>query len=460
MRVLILAAGEGSRLSKIAGKSPKSLLRVAGVTIIERVLRSLRGLEIEEIHIVIGYNGYKIIDKIGNNHQGTPIQYIENPEWEKGNLHSLFAARKHLKKKFLLLMSDHLFDPRIVKHLTNQKIGSDAVILAVDKRNAKLEDTMVLENKGKIITIGKELKKYNFVDTGIFLCSPEIFHYAEKALKTDSGELAEGVKLAAKNGRARAFEIKTIPSYVPKMRKDVKPHWIDIDTPEDLEKAKKIIIGNSGKEASDLLAHYIHRPIENSIAGRISETRVTPNQVTILVNIIAYTATCLFFLGHLLSASILTFTVGVMDGVDGKLARVRSESSKLGTLEHSFDLLFEFSWLAALGLFLSQNMRGILPLGLAITSIIFIAFYRKVYDQFGRTMNRSLDDYGAFDRKFKRIAGRRNLYNIHILIWILIGAPFYSLVTILSHSILTAVIYAVRAGTHMHTSDEKMGETS
>ncbi len=455
MQVLILAAGEGFRLSKIAGESPKSLLCVAGVPIIERILRSIRELEIDKIHIVLGYNGDKIIERIGNSYEGVHIQYIENPEWKKGNLYSLFVAKEFLKENFLLLMSDHLFDPRIVRHITEQKIGSDAVILAVDKCKAKHEDGKVLVGNGKIQDIGKDLKDYNCVDTGIFLCSPKIFHYAEKALRNGSSELAEGIKYAAEEGQARTFGINLIPLHLPKMRKDVKPYWIDIDTPKNLTKAKEIIVESSAKEASDLLAHYFHRPIENSIVGHLSDTRITPNQVTILVNIVAYTVTALFFFGHLLMASILTFVVGIMDGLDGKLARVKGKSTKLGTLEHPFDLLYEFFWIASLGLFLSNTLQSTTPATLAILSIIVIAFYRQVYDRFGRTMGKSLDVYGEFERKFRRIAGRRNLYNIHILAWILVGAPLYSLVTILLHSVVTSFVYTIRAAIHMHKAEKK-----
>lgn len=455
---VILGAGEGTRLSKVAKTRPKPLLRVGGVPILERVSRSLRELGVTKVHMVIGYEGRKIVEKFGKDYDGLTINYVENPEWEKGNLYSLLAAKKHQKGEFLLLMADHLFDPRIVKHLMKRELGDDALILAVDRENPAPEDTKVLENDGRIINTGKKIREFNCLDTGIFLCSPRIFHYAEEAARSGCGELANCVKHAAEDGVARTFDIGEISSYVPKMRKKVEPYWVDVDTPQDLERAKDTIIQSSAKEASDFLAHYVHRPVENSIVRHLSETKITPNQMTILVNIVAYTATALFLLGNLLAASILTFIVGIMDGLDGKLARVRGESSKLGTMEHPFDLLFEFSWLAALGIYLSYSMESLLPLIFSMLAIIFIAFYRQVYDRFGRTMGRSLDDYGGFERKFRRMAGRRNLYNIHILIWVLIGLPFYCLVTILGHAVLTAGVYGTRVCTHMHAADKnKLG---
>jgi phosphatidylglycerophosphate synthase len=142
-----------------------------------------------------------------------------------------------------------------------------------------------------------------------------------------------------------------------------------------------------------------------------------------------------------------------MDGLDGKLARIHQRQTKLGRMEHAFDLLFEFSWLAALAFFLSRT-EGTLPLQLCTLSIMFIAFYRFCYDQFSRTMKISLDIYGRFERAFRRIAGRRNLYNLHILLGVLFNVPLYALYTILAHSAITAVVYAYRASVHMHEADK------
>jgi phosphatidylglycerophosphate synthase len=207
------------------------------------------------------------------------------------------------------------------------------------------------------------------------------------------------------------------------------------------------------KGASDLLAHYVHRPLENMIVRRLVHTSITPNQLTILTNIAAYLATILFYLGHLPPASALTFLVGLMDGLDGKLARAKEMATRLGKMEHAFDLLFEFSWLAALAIHLSQTSGSSTPLVLAIISITLISFYRYCYDTFGRVMNKSLDIYGPFERVFRRIAGRRNLYNIHILVGIIIGAPVYALLSITIHAALTAAIYAWRTAIHLHAAD-------
>jgi phosphatidylglycerophosphate synthase len=209
------------------------------------------------------------------------------------------------------------------------------------------------------------------------------------------------------------------------------------------------------KGASDLLAHYVHRPLENRIVLRLMKTSITPNQITIMINLLAYVVAALYFFGFLLPGSILSFFVGLMDGVDGKLARAKNQTSKLGKMEHAFDLLFEFTWLISVALFLHRISGDSLPLILCMFSILFISFYRYCYDTFSRTMGTSLDIFGDFEKVFRRIAGRRNLYNIHILIGIFLGVPLYSLMSITVHSGLTGIIYAWRTVKHLHISDKK-----
>ncbi len=454
MKALIIAAGDGGRLGNLTKHKPKPLIQLLGLSLIERVILTAKQAGINEFVITIGYLCDKVKAKLGDGDRyGVKINYIENSEWMKGNGFSVLRARELLNENFILLMADHIFDSRILKELVNCDVRS-SVILAVDRRKLIKGDTKVLEKNGRIVDIGKDIEESNCVDTGFFVCSSKIFHYIEESLKEGKKELTDGIAKAAGSGDALVFDIAEIESYNSKMRKTIKPWWIDIDTEEDLRKARKIIIENASKNPSDALAYYIHKPIENKLVSFISNFNITPNQLTIIANMLAYTVTALFFFGYLLPASILTFVVGIADGLDGKLARVKLKTSKLGSLEHSFDLLFEFSWFIALSWFLFSSTQSATPLILCIFIILFIAFYRHIYDQFRRTMGKSLDDTGNFERIFRRVAGRRNLYNIPILIAILLKVPLYSLIFILFHSGITAIVYSARAMKHLHAMDK------
>jgi len=460
MKALIIAAGKGKRLGHLTKDEPKALIQILGLSLIERVILTAKNANITEFIIVIGYLGDKIKEKLKSEEYGVKIDYIENKEWQKGNATSVLKAKGLLEENFILLMSDHIFDERILKGLINYDMKS-SVVLAIDRRKPLPGDTKVLEKEGRIVDISKDIEESNCIDTGIFLCSPKVFSYIEEAVKEGRTELADGIAKAARNLDAEIFDITKIESYASKMRKEIRPWWIDIDTEDDLIRAKEVIIESASKNPSDALAYYVHKPIENKLVAWISNFNITPNQLTIIVNILAYTVTALFFLGYLLPGSILTFVVGIADGLDGKLARVKLKTSKIGSLEHSFDLLFEFSWFIALSWFLFSSTGSSTPLVLCIFIILSIAFYRHVYDQFRAAMGRSLDDSGDFERKFRRIAGRRNLYNIPILVGILL-VPFlslsvliYSLAFILFHSVITAVVYSLSAMRHMYAMDHK-----
>jgi CDP-L-myo-inositol myo-inositolphosphotransferase len=349
-------------------------------------------------------------------------------------------------------MADHIFDVRILKELLNTELET-SVNLVTDREKLLPGDTKVLEKNGRIINIGKNLENSNCIDTGIFLCSPKLFSYAEDSVREGKTELAECIAKAAWKNDAAIYDSSKISGYVSKMRKAVKPWWVDVDTEEDYKRAEETIIESASKNPSDALAYHVHKPVENKLVAYISKYNITPNQVTIVVNILAYIVTALFFFGHLFSASILSFIVGIADGLDGKLARVTLATSKLGLMEHPFDLLFEFSWFIAFSWHLFNAIGSPYPLILCIFIMLFIAFYRHVYDQFGRAMGKSLDDYGSFERFFRRVAGRRNLYNIPILVSILLGVPFYSLVFIVFHSGITAIVYSLRAMKHLREVD-------
>lgn len=183
-------------------------------------------------------------------------------------------------------------------------------------------------------------------------------------------------------------------------------------------------------------------------------TFVSPNQVTFVTNLAAYTVAYLYFTGQLWLGLALGFVVGVLDGLDGKLARAKYMTSNLGKLEHAFDLLYEFTWIIALGYHYTVTRGTWMPLFLGFVSVTLISFYRMVYDTFGKAAGTSLDTFGPVERVGRRVAGRRNLYNLHILAGVILDTSLF-MATIMVHAALTAVFYTWRAGVHLHKMDQE-----
>lgn len=459
MKALIIAAGKGSRLESLTKDEPKPLIQLLGLSLIERVILTAKQAGIYEFVIVVGYLGDKIKAELKDGERlGVKIDYIEYEEWENGNGFSVLKAKEVLNENFILLMSDHTFDGGILRELIDSDMRS-SLILAVDRRKPLPGDTKVLEKNGKIVDIGKHIEESNCIDTGIFLCSPKIFSYIGGAVEEGKTELAAGIAKAAENGDAEIFDITQINSYIPSMRKEIKAFWMDIDTKGDLIEAKKILIENACKGRNDLLATYVNKPIENFIASRFANTQITPNQVTILTNVIAYLTTFLFLKGYLLAASLLTFVVSFMDGVDGKLSRIKMASSNIGKMEHAFDFLFEHSWYIALAIFLSREY-GTLPILLSTFILLFDGFSQYGQDIFEKVMGIPLPDYSKVERVFRKFDGRKNSYIIFILIGVLFNIPLYSLVAISLWSLVSAIFYGSMAILHFYRAGKLTPRTS
>ncbi|RFT15705.1 MAG: CTP:Inositol-1-phosphate cytidylyltransferase [Candidatus Saccharicenans subterraneus] len=235
MKALIIAAGQGQRLSGLCASKP--LLPVCRRPLIDWVIRGLQKAGIKEVIVVTGYNRDRLEEHLKTAFLPGEINLtlLYNDQWHKENGLSVFRARPLLKEPFFLLMSDHIFDPAILDQLRRSELKKDEIILAVDSRvenhpYVDLADvTRVKVENGKIMDIGKGLVDYNAFDTGIFFCQPVLFDALEESQrKAGDFSLSGGIKILATRGKARAMEIGG-------------RFWIDVDDPKALERAESFL---------------------------------------------------------------------------------------------------------------------------------------------------------------------------------------------------------------------------
>jgi len=236
IRALIIAAGRGERLRPFTDEQPKPLVPLLGLRLIERVILSAKEAGIKEFAIVTGYLGRKVMKFLGDGSRyHVKIEYVENGRWRKGNGVSVYEARKLLDESFVLLMSDHVFDPGILSELKRCELGEEECILCVDKGMRCVFDvhdaTKVNVVDGKIEKIGKGLSEYNGVDMGIFLCSPHIFEVLRRNIANGRYSLTETIRELARERKMKAYCIDDGESY-----------WIDIDTSQSLKIAQKMLL--------------------------------------------------------------------------------------------------------------------------------------------------------------------------------------------------------------------------
>ena len=112
MQAIILAAGMGKRLGELTKGNTKCMVKVNGVPLIDRLLGQLDSLNLERIILVIGYQGNNLKRHIENLKIKTPIEYINNPIFDRtNNIYSLYLAKEQLQEKdTILIESDLIFE--------------------------------------------------------------------------------------------------------------------------------------------------------------------------------------------------------------------------------------------------------------------------------------------------------------------------------------------------------------
>jgi len=234
VKCVIVAAGQGLRLREIAPLKP--LAPLLGAPLISHVINCAQEGGATEFVVVTGYEGGKLEKFLYAlaAAKGLRLSCVRNPNWKGSNGLSVAAAGPVVhNEKFLLLMSDHLFDPEIVRDLVRTHGDAPGVVLAVDRRLdnplVDLEDVTRVDvaQGGAIRRIGKLIEHYNAFDTGVFLASPLLIQAIEaKAAAGGIGSISEGMQALAEQGLALAHDIKG-------------RFWIDIDDAEAFGRAQR-----------------------------------------------------------------------------------------------------------------------------------------------------------------------------------------------------------------------------
>jgi 1L-myo-inositol 1-phosphate cytidylyltransferase len=227
---VILMAGSGSRLRGPDETFLKPLVPILGRPLIAYTIDALAGAGIRKVNAVVGFESERLSAAVARLiPAGIEIRLIKNLEWRKGNGISLLAAKDYVTAPFLLMMSDHLFDDATVDLL----IGSadlNQLNLAIDRKLDSifdLDDAMKVQMRGdRVAAIGKNLRAYDAIDAGLFVCPLEIFEYLDRAKQSGDCSLADGIRLMAADNKVRAIDIG-------------EAWWQDVDTPEMLQCAEK-----------------------------------------------------------------------------------------------------------------------------------------------------------------------------------------------------------------------------
>lgn len=225
---VVLMAGSGSRLRGSDETFLKPLVRVLGRPLISYTIDALLEAGIKIVHAVVGFESESLMAQMRPLIPHTlDVRFIINRDWKKQNGISVLAAANEVSSPFLLTMSDHLFEQAVVDLLVRGAV-LDQLNLAIDRKIDSvfdLDDAMKVQTRGhRVIAIGKDLRNYDAIDTGLFVCPHEIFEYLERAKQNGDCSLADGVQLMANSGKTRAIDIGDA-------------WWQDVDTATMLQQA-------------------------------------------------------------------------------------------------------------------------------------------------------------------------------------------------------------------------------
>ncbi len=368
-RLVVLAAGVGSRLEPKVGAKP--LVRVGGMTLLERSIVAAHVAGFDEVVVVTGHEHERVAREAldVSRRRGLRVVVVHNARYREGNGLSVLAAKDVVgDAPFALVMADHVFGLALLRRLRAESVRPGEVVVAVDRSlgqatGVDAADAMKIRlTGGRVKAIGKTLPAYDAFDAGAFVCSAAVLDTVEDVAERGDTSLAGAVRELAGLGRARALPLED------------GEWWFDVDTPTDYRRGSRYLFRSTGKALDGAVATRLNRAVSQRFVTPALLSvfpSITPNQVTASAFAAAFTAAAALTAHAPLIAAVLILAASVLDGSDGEIARLAHRSSRFGSffdavLDRAADgLLFTG---AAIYLATTGDLAG--PLGSAQVPIV------------------------------------------------------------------------------------------
>jgi len=221
-------------MGELTRDRPKVLLQISKEEpIVLSPIRALAAAGIRNIAIVVGYLANEVRLNLGDGSQdGVNLHYVENPDYLGGNAISAWKARSWtVGEPVILCMGDHIIETSAVGRLLSTNVITDTLCVEyqpVLHHNIDEATKVALFKNGRIRDIGKDLKHWDALDTGIFLLTDRFFNAVDELarLRGNNIELSDVIRFMV----ARGHHFNTC---------DVSGcSWMDIDIEEDLKIAR------------------------------------------------------------------------------------------------------------------------------------------------------------------------------------------------------------------------------
>lgn len=249
MQAVILAAGMGKRLKELTRDNTKCMVKVNGVSLIERMLTQLDRHAMRRIVIVVGYKSRELIDFIGTLNVRTPIVYVHNPVYDKtNNIYSLALAKQYLcEDDTLLLESDLIFEDRVIDELLSDPRDTLAL---VDKYESWMDGTCVKLTENDDIAAFVPGKKFVFEEMGSYYKTVNIYKFSRHFSTTHYVPFLDAYSHALGNNEYYEQVLRVIAMLDDPEIKAKRLNggaWYEIDDVQDLDIASSMFLPDSEK---------------------------------------------------------------------------------------------------------------------------------------------------------------------------------------------------------------------
>lgn len=256
MQAIILAAGMGKRLGELTKGNTKCMVKVNGTTLIDRVMNQLSKQNLKKVIIVIGYEGEKLKKYLGQEYNGLPIEYIDNPIYYKtNNIYSLsLATHKMLEDDTLLIESDLIFEDSLFPMIINDPNPNVALVA---KYETWMDGTMVrIDEDNNIVNfVPKAAFRYDDVDR--YYKTVNIYKFSKEFSETKYIPFLDAYSKAVGNNEYYENVLRIISFLNSKELKALpiaNEKWYEIDDKQDLDIAEALFA-----EEDDILRKFYGR---------------------------------------------------------------------------------------------------------------------------------------------------------------------------------------------------------
>ncbi|CAK7004575.1 MAG: Histidinol-phosphate aminotransferase [Parabacteroides sp.] len=249
MQVVILAAGMGKRLGTLTVNNTKCMVRVNGVTLIERLLSQLNHFDLTRIVIVIGYKGVELKAHLSQIKSTTiPIEYVYNDIYDKtNNIYSLSLAEEYLKEDdTILIESDLIFSDNLLSLIIND---SHPNLALVAKYETWMDGTMVkIDDNNNILNFISK-KEFNYKETDLYYKTVNIYKLSREFLLKHYLPFLDAYTKSLGNNEyyEQVLRVITFLDKCDLKALPIKDKWYEIDDIQDLDIAEAIFAEDDRK---------------------------------------------------------------------------------------------------------------------------------------------------------------------------------------------------------------------